>query len=416
MTKPDDSDWLIDHDYCGRILCGSYSLELKQRVAECVNQFRSLDHKNNPAIPYISAWSRNDSAIWYEYVGSRLPVLLSCHPRDTAARFTDSIVKRSIYVSNDNIEKNIKQKTIQGRKLSEKRLMLRRESEDNGFVEAVYKMRLDDGTKLWLKDQAATESFSNDNIYLSLGGLTCISMEMKAAEERQKNEKKIKTDRDRLAMLLEKQAKEIWRSQLEIIYRLTKATEFRDKQAGSHLTKMSHYCNIVARAVNMEEEKRILFFHAAPMHDVGKIGISDTILQKKGPLTAAEFSIMKDHAIIGAKLLSGNSSELMSMAKSIALTHHEKWDGSGYPHGLEHEDIPLTGRIAAICDVFDALTSERPYKKAWSNEEAINELQKKRGSHFAPELVDIFVKNIDKIENVQKNLRPASLPFPDEPQ
>ena len=400
MTKPDDSDWLIDHDYCGRILLGSYSQELKRRVADSVNQFRRLDHKNNPAIPYISAWREDDPQIWYEYVGSRLPELLSCRPEETAKVFAASVIKRSIYVPNS--EQSIKQKSIRAGKLPEKRLMLRRESQVNGFVEAVYKIGLENGTKLWLKDQAETESFADDGIYLSLGGLTCISKEMKAAEERQESETKIKAERDRLELLLEKQAKEIWKSQLEIIYRLARATEFRDKQTGTHLTKMSHYCNILAEAVGMDSEERTLLFHAAPMHDVGKIGISETILQKKGPLTETEFELMKDHAVIGAKLLSGNSSKLLSMARSVALTHHEKWDGSGYPRSLDHEAIPLTGRIAAICDVFDALTSERPYKSAWSNDEAVSELQKNKGSHFEPRLVDLFVEKIPAIREVQE--------------
>ncbi len=396
---PQDSDWLIDHDYCGRILRGPYSLELKQRVAECVNRFRGLDHKNNPAIPYISAWHEDDSHIWYEYVGSRLAELLSCPPTEAASEFAAGIIKRSIYVPGD--EQRIKQKSIHAEKLPEKRLMLRKESQENGFVEAVYKIALKDGTVLWLKDQAETESFANDKIYLSLGGLTCVSKEMKAAEERMENEEKVKAERDRLEMLLEKQAKDIWKSQLEIIYRLARATEFRDRQTGPHLTKMSHYCNILARAVGMESEERTLLFHAAPMHDVGKIGISDTILQKKGPLTDTEFEIMKDHAIIGAKLLSGNNSKLLNMARSVALTHHERWDGSGYPRALDGEAIPLPGRIAAICDVFDALTSERPYKEAWTNEEAIAELRKNRGSHFDPRLVDIFVGKMPDIVEVQ---------------
>jgi putative two-component system response regulator len=400
MITPHDSDWLIDHDYCGRILRGSYSLELKQRVAECINQFRRLDHKHNPAIPYISAWHEDDPQIWYEYVGSRLSKLLDCQPEETAKVFAASVIKRSVYVP--DAEQSIKQKSIRAGKLPEKRLVLRQESQENGFVEAVYKIGLKDGVILWLKDQAETESFRNDKIYLSLGGLTCISKEMKAAEERIEDGEKIKAERDRLEMLLEKQAKEIWKSQLEIIYRLARATEFRDKQTGSHLTKMSHYCHILAEAAGMDNEERTLLFHAAPMHDVGKIGISESILQKKGPLTEAEFELMKDHAVIGAKLLSGNSSKLLSMARSVALTHHEKWDGSGYPRALDHEAIPLTGRIAAICDVFDALTSERPYKEAWTNDEAISELKKNKGTHFEPHLVDLFVEKIPEIREVQQ--------------
>ena len=408
MSNPHDSDWLIDPDYCGSILRESCSPHLKKRVAECISQFRALDNPNNPSIPYISAWREDDEVIWYEFVSSRLPELLGCSPDKTAQVFADSIIKRSAYLFRDKEEK-IQQKTIHQRNLAVERRALRRESKLNGSVEAIYKIALHTGKIIWLKDQANIESFAEDNICLSLGGLTCVTKEMKAAEQTEEAGDKLKKEREHLEHLLEKQEKEIWKNQLDIVYRLARATELRDNQASIHLTKMSHYCNILGKAAGLNDLQRTLLFHAAPMHDVGKIGISENILQKSGPLTPKEFELIKSHAIIGAKLLSGNNSKLLKMAKTIALTHHEKWDGSGYPNSLHGDKIPLSGRIAAICDVFDALTSERPYKKAWPADDAFGELYQEKGRHFDPELVDLFLQHIPEIMEIHDRFSPVPL-------
>ena len=408
MSNPHDSDWLIPPDYYGTILSEPYSPNLKKRVAECLSQFRALDNPNNPSIPYISAWREDDEVIWYEFIGSRLPKLLGCPADKTARVLSDSIIKRSIYVSRDE-EENIRQKSIQQKNLASKRKALRRESKHKGSVEAIYKIALHRGEIIWLKDQAKIESFADDNICLSLGGLTCVTKEMKAAEQTAEAGDKLIKEREHLENLLEKQEKEIWKNQLEIVYRLAKATELRDNQASIHLTKMSHYCNILGKAAGLNDLQKTLLFHAAPMHDVGKIGISEHILQKPGPLTPKEFELMKNHSIIGAKLLSGNNSKLLKMAKTIALTHHEKWDGSGYPNSLHGKSIPLCGRIAAICDVFDALTSERPYKKAWLTDDAFEELDQGKGHHFDPELVDSFLQHIPEIMKIHDRFSPFPL-------
>jgi putative two-component system response regulator len=163
---------------------------------------------------------------------------------------------------------------------------------------------------------------------------------------------------------------------------------------------MRYFCNILAKTAGVNQPKSTLIFHATPMHDVGKIGISETILQKPGKLSTNEFEIIKTHSFIGAKLLSGNDSPLLKLARTIALTHHEKWDGTGYPNGLSREQIPLSGRISAICDVFDALVSQRPYKKAWPLDNAFAEIQKGRGTHFDPHLVDLFLNNRTQFENI----------------
>lgn len=186
-------------------------------------------------------------------------------------------------------------------------------------------------------------------------------------------------------------------NQLKVIQRLGRAAEYKDNETGLHVIRMSHYTYILAKACGMSELDAITLKEAATMHDVGKIGIPDAILQKPDKLDKQEWEIMQTHVEVGAEILGDDSSEMLSMAKVVALTHHEKFDGSGYPHGLKGEDIPKVGRIVAVADVFDALTSSRPYKKAWSIDDAVELLQKEAGHHFDPQLVALFVANLDEI-------------------
>ncbi len=177
----------------------------------------------------------------------------------------------------------------------------------------------------------------------------------------------------------------------EIVNRLAQAAESRDGETGAHIERMSRMCEALGRAVGMSDDEADELRHAAVLHDVGKIGIPDAILLKPGRLEADEIAVMRRHTSIGAAILSGSSSPLIQQAETIALTHHEWWDGSGYPAGLAGEDIPLVGRIAAICDVFDALLARRPYKDAWSLDEALVELLSLSGTQFDPELTRAFL-------------------------
>jgi putative two-component system response regulator len=183
---------------------------------------------------------------------------------------------------------------------------------------------------------------------------------------------------------------ELHDTRLEIIRRLGRAAEYRDNETGYHILRMSHYSALLARAAGMDAAECDMLLDASPMHDVGKIGIPDRILLKPGKLDADEWAIMKTHARIGAEILTGHDSPLMRLASLIAATHHEKWDGSGYPEGLAGEAIPLAGRVTAVCDVFDALTTVRPYKQAWPVEEAFAYLRDNAGMHFDPGLAALF--------------------------
>lgn len=210
-------------------------------------------------------------------------------------------------------------------------------------------------------------------------------------ERRRQNEILEEKVRER-TIELSQRAEELTKTRLEIIQRLGRAAEFRDNETGMHIIRVSQSCRLLALAAGLDERTADRIMNASPMHDVGKIGIPDHILLKPGRLDKDEFEIMKTHAEIGGEILSGGDTRLMKLARVIAVTHHEKWDGSGYPKGLEGEDIPVAGRIAAVCDVFDALTSSRPYKKAWAIEDAVKLINEQSGAHFDPNLVNHFNK------------------------
>ena len=177
---------------------------------------------------------------------------------------------------------------------------------------------------------------------------------------------------------------------LDTIHRLARAAEYKDEDTGAHIERMSRYCASIASELGLGEIEVEHILYAAPMHDIGKIGVPDKILLKSGKLTTGEWKIMKQHTVIGAQILSGSHVEFIRLAEVIALTHHEMWDGGGYPGELRGTDIPLAGRVAAVADVFDALTSARPYKKALPIERALDMIVEKKGSHFDPEVVDAF--------------------------
>ncbi len=195
---------------------------------------------------------------------------------------------------------------------------------------------------------------------------------------------------------------ELNETRMSVIYCLGHAAEYRDNETGRHVIRMAKYSEVLAREIGLPEAICDMICTAAPMHDIGKIGIADNILRKPGKLTAEEWSQMRQHPRIGYDIIGIHPSPLLQMAATIAYTHHEKWDGSGYPRGLKGKEIPLEGRIVAIADVFDALTTARPYKNAWSIESAVEFLQSQSGQHFDPELVESFIGKIDTIVAIRQ--------------
>jgi putative two-component system response regulator len=198
------------------------------------------------------------------------------------------------------------------------------------------------------------------------------------------------------------QAQELKQTRLQVIQRLGRAAEYKDNETGLHVMRMSHYAQVLALAYGFTEQKAEDLLHAAPMHDIGKIGIADSILLKPGKLTAEEYKEMQKHPLIGAEIIGDCESDLLKMAKAVALYHHEKWDGSGYPFGLSGEQIPVEARIVALSDVFDALTSARPYKQAWSIEDTLQHIRAQKGQHFEPILVDLLEQNLPQILEIKQ--------------
>ena len=189
---------------------------------------------------------------------------------------------------------------------------------------------------------------------------------------------------------------------LDTIYRLSMASEYKDEDTGAHIKRMSRYCAAIARRMGLDESTVETILYAAPMHDLGKIGIPDLILMKPARLNQVEWEIMKQHTVIGANILKGSDAEFIRLGETIAWSHHEKWDGSGYPNSLKGVEIPIAARIAAIGDVFDALTSKRPYKEPFSVEKSLATIREGRGRHFDPDVVDAFFTIQDEILTIKE--------------
>jgi HD-GYP domain-containing protein (c-di-GMP phosphodiesterase class II) len=190
---------------------------------------------------------------------------------------------------------------------------------------------------------------------------------------------------------------ELKEAYLDTIFRLSVAAEYKDDDTAAHINRMSRYSALIAESMGLSAEEVEKIRYASPMHDIGKLGVPDAILMKPAKLTNEEFKVMQEHTVFGSKILSNAKAELLRISERIALTHHEKWDGSGYPQGLSGENIPLEGRIVALADVFDALTTKRCYKPAFSMEQSLDIIKQGVGKHFDPRVTQAFLGNLDKI-------------------
>jgi putative two-component system response regulator len=219
------------------------------------------------------------------------------------------------------------------------------------------------------------------------------------------NQARLEREVERRTRELRATQERLKRSWLDTVYTLSRAAEFKDKTTASHLRRVSNIAAALARAAGFDEERIEALLYATPMHDIGKIGIPDNILLKPGKLTPDEWEIMKQHTVRGGNILAGASSTIMRTGRSIALTHHERWDGGGYPYGLSGKQIPSEGRITALADVFDGLTSERPYKEAFSLEHSFEAIREGRGTQFDPALTDIFLSIRDEVAEIRERFQ-----------
>jgi putative two-component system response regulator len=216
----------------------------------------------------------------------------------------------------------------------------------------------------------------------------------------------LRSHNERLEDLVRDRTRELETARLDLLERLALAAEFRDYVTGRHTQRVGDLAALLAAHLGMPKDEVELLGRAAPLHDVGKIGIPDAILLKPGRLSDDEYATMKEHVDVGVRLLAQGHSELMVLAEEVALSHHERWDGSGYPRGLAGDDIPLVGQIVAVADVFDTLISRRPYKSAWPIETAVAEVRRKSGSWFSPRLVEAFMtvlaENSELLEQLER--------------
>ena len=201
---------------------------------------------------------------------------------------------------------------------------------------------------------------------------------------------------------LEERTRELEQTRLEIIRRLGRAAEYKDDDTGLHVIRMSHYTRLLALSAGFSADRAEVLFHAAPMHDIGKIGIPDLILQKPGPLSEQEWTVMRQHPAIGAGIIGKHKNELLETARVVALGHHERWNGSGYPRNRKGGDIPIEARVIAVADVFDALCSARPYKEAWPLDKAVTYIKENTGVLFDPDLVPRFLELMPDILAIQR--------------
>ncbi|MEI6209908.1 MAG: two-component system response regulator [Desulfuromonadales bacterium] len=206
-----------------------------------------------------------------------------------------------------------------------------------------------------------------------------------------------------LERLVQERTAELNETRLEVLNTLGNAGEYRDNETALHVVRMSHFSRLIGLACGLPESEAELLYNAAALHDVGKIGIPDSILFKPGKLDEEEWKIMRSHSGIGYKIIGNLRSHLLKTCAVIALSHHERWDGAGYPRRLNGPDIPLFGRIVAIADVFDALTSKRPYKEPWSVDDTVAEIKRNSGLHFDPQVVEAFLRALPEIEAVKNN-------------
>ncbi len=221
--------------------------------------------------------------------------------------------------------------------------------------------------------------------------------------------RELELQRDRYEERLERDVRartaEIRDTQEQIIMRLVAASGFRDEETGEHIRRMGEYAAVLARAAGWDARAAQEIRLAAPMHDIGKMGVADTILNKPGRLTPEEFALIQQHTIIGARILEGSGIALIELAREIALNHHEKWSGGGYPAGIKGEAIPLSARIVAVCDVYDALVNDRVYRRALPEAEALAIMKEGRGSQFDPDILDLFLERLPELRTIRQRFR-----------
>ena len=227
------------------------------------------------------------------------------------------------------------------------------------------------------------------------------------------SQKKLADRAEWLAQEVKKATKNLKDQEREVVFRLSRAAEYRSPETGMHVMRVAHYCKALARAIGLSVEEQELIFAASSMHDIGKVGVPDEILFKEDRLDQYEYAMIKLHTLTGYEIMQNSNSQLLQLAAEIALCHHERYNGTGYPRGLKGTTIPVAARICSIADVFDALTSQRPYKAAWTEAQALEELEKNSGSHFDPSMIVHFRQILPEVVEIKQKYSEKNVALPD---
>lgn len=392
--------------YCGRILTGAYSEALKQRVRTLIACYQAFAKTGSAAMPYIAAWQGCSKEIWYEYAGIGFIALMDCAPQDLARMFRERVIDRRIY-QYPGLEPGVRKEVIPRDALNDARAALRQAGQRAGAVEAVYQIAAGGGRIVWLKDQATIEIHERDGISLSMGLLTIVSKEMEAEDALKKHHDRLEAlvqertaaltrlnmklkqeivEREQAQARLQESNLRLQRNLDEIVNAMSRTVEERDPYTAGHQRRTADLAVALAREVGLDANEIRGLQMAGLIHDIGKISIPAGILSKPGKLNAAEMQLIRRHPQVAYDIL--KPIDFPWPVDRIVLQHHEKLDGSGYPHGLKGEAILREARILCVADVVETIESHRPYRPGLGRNEALEEITRNRGILFDPQVVD----------------------------
>ena len=410
MPIPNHLSDTLPSNYGGRILTGNFSAALKARLADYIARYQAFEDTGNPVFLYIAAWQGNQKQIWYEYISRRFAALLGCDVGDAAQVFRKRVIDRRIYKYMD-VDVGITKEVSSREELSGAWEQLRDEGQQTGNIEAVYKISVEQGTPLWLKDQAMIEAFVHDGIYLSPGLLTVVSKEMEAEDELKRHhdqlEAIVQARTAELTQLNQQLQQEIEERKLaevklqhsydklqqnldEIVTAISLTVEERDPYTAGHQKRTTELALALAGALGLSEDRMQGMRMAGLLHDIGKISIPAEILSKPGRLNEAEIQLIRRHPQIAFDILSGI--DFPWPVDRIVLQHHEKIDGSGYPLGLSGDEMLTEAKILCVADVVETIASHRPYRPGLGLDQALEEISHNRGRLYDAEVVDVCLK------------------------
>jgi HD-GYP domain-containing protein (c-di-GMP phosphodiesterase class II) len=397
-------------DYCGYILTGDYSVELKKHVAEYIDHYRVFEDIGSAAILYIAAWQGEEEKIWYEYVSKRFMKLLGCENSEVAEVFRDSIIDRRIY-KDLAVDVGIRKEVKNREELNFAREELREEGKKAKTIEAVYKLSVNNNGAIWLKDQATVEVYEQDGICLSIGFLTIVSKEMEAEDELKKHHDQLEEivhERTAALTILNDQLKQeiterklaeeklrqsyakLQRNLDEIVHAMSLTAEKRDPYTAGHQKRTTELAMALAGEMGLCEHQIKGVQMAGLIHDMGKISIPAEILSKPGKLNEVEMQLIRRHPQAAFEIL--KNIDFPWPVDLIVLQHHEKMNCSGYPQGLAGEDILLEARILCVADVVESIESHRPYRPGLGIDKALEEISKNRGILYDQDVVDACLR------------------------